>query len=117
MTRRQTGPDPATRQAVYERDGYRCCRCRSSEGPFAIHHRSARRAGGSRLPEKNALSNCVLLCDFGCHRFVESYRTFAEREGLIVRSHDDPATTPLLYRGRWVLLTDLGAVEPTERAS
>ena len=111
--RRATGPTPAVRTAVYEREGYRCARCGDVDGPFAIHHRSARRLGGSRLASKNYLSNLVLVDD-ACHSWAESYRTRAESEGWIVRSHQDPATTPILYRGRWSLLTDLGAVEPVE---
>lgn len=107
---RRTGPDPATRQAVYERDGYRCVWCSLGGGPFQIHHRSGRRAGGSRLPEKNALSNLILLCA-SCHAAVESRRTIAETLGLIVRSHNDPAVTPLRWHGELVLLTDMGAVE------
>jgi hypothetical protein len=113
---RQTGPDAATRATVYARDDYRCCRCSSTDGPFAIHHRSGRRAGGSRLPEKNALSNLVLVDD-RCHTFLESRRMVGAGEGFIVPSWHDPAETPLLYRGRWVLLADDGSVENVEVAS
>jgi hypothetical protein len=66
--------------------------------------------GGSRLLAKNAPSNLILVCDTH-HRWIESNRTAAEHSGLIVRSHTDPAVTPLVWHGRWVLLTDLGAVE------
>lgn len=113
---RRTGPTQAVRDAVYLRDGFRCVVGSCSDGPFALHHRSARRMGGSRLASKNYLSNLILVCDEH-HRWIETNRTAAENAGLIVRSHDDPAATPLIWHGTWSLLTDLGAVEATEVAS
>lgn len=116
MTRRNTGPTQAVRDAVYLRDGMACVVGGCTDGPFALHHRSARRMGGSRLAEKNSPSNLILVCDTH-HRWIELNRAAAENAGLIVRSHQDPATTPLIWHGSWSLLTDMGAVEPVEVAS
>ena len=114
--RRDTGPTKAVRALVWERDGGCCVRCGLFGGEYAwpphqIHHRSGRRRGGSRLESKNSPTNLILLCGAECHPWVESYRTEAEVLGLIVRECDDPATTPLVYRGHRVLLTHDGQIE------
>ena len=113
--RRSTGPSPAVRALVWERDGGCCVRCGSygavhTYPPHALHHRSGRRAGGSRLESKNSPANLVLLCSED-HTWAESERTDAEAEGMIVREYDDPATTPLVYRGQKVLLTHDGQIK------
>ena len=100
---RNTGPSPAVRSAVYERAGFRCERCYSSEGPFAIHHRRPRAMGGSRRDDTNSLDNLVLLDD-ACHREVESNREQAYADGWLLRQHQRPEDVPL--RRGCVLIDD-----------
>lgn len=100
-----------TRDIVYERAGRRCERCGGNGPHFSLHHRSARRAGGSKDPAKHAPSNLLLLCGdgvAGCHGLTESRRTEALELGFLVPSWDSPAAVPVLVRGAWVLLTDDG---------
>lgn len=82
-------------------------------GPAHAHHR--KRRGG---PELDVLSNLLLVApqshlaayDGSIHAEPARSRMF----GWILRSHQDPASTPVLYRGERVLLADDGAVTPTE---
>lgn len=113
---RSTGPTQAIRDAVYEREGMTCSLCSGTEGPFQIHHRRPRGMGGTRRLDANGMSNLVLV-DEDCHSGIESHRTMAYLNGWLVPQQADPALVPFLYRGRWVLLTELGAVEPVEVAS
>ena len=113
--RRNTGPTKAVRDLVWERDGGCCVRCGLRGGehvwpPHALHHRSGRRLGGSRLDAKNSPANLVVICAHE-HAWAESYRTEAEAAGLVVRECHDPASTPIRYRGRWVLLTHDGQIK------
>ena len=104
-----TGPSPATRQLVLERDGYRCVSCRSSiyghgQG-FSIHHRMPRGMGGTRNPEVNLPANLLLLCGSGttgCHGWLESHREKAKEWGyLIRRGTASPAFEPVLTADGW----------------
>jgi hypothetical protein len=69
--------------------------------------------GGTRRLDTNGLANLVMLCE-PCHLRVESHRTEAYLNGWLVPQQADPALVPFLYRRRFVLLTELGAVEPVE---
>ena len=80
---RQTGPTPQVRQEVYGRDRGACVRCASADGPFQVHHRRPRAAGGTRRLDANSPANLVLLCE-PCHRHVESHRTEALAAGLLL---------------------------------
>ncbi|WP_260763048.1 hypothetical protein [Mycobacterium sp. SMC-4] len=65
-----------------------------------------RSQGGPWTPQ-----NCVMLCGhgtLGCHGWVEHNPNAAADEGFHVRPWNSPAEVPVLYRGRWVLLDDLG---------
>jgi 5-methylcytosine-specific restriction protein A len=104
---RKTGPILAVRDLVYHRAGFRCERCGTADGPFAIHHRRPRGMGGTRRPETNFASALLLLCD-ACHSTVESRRRYALGLGYLVPSSQDPAETPVDVRGRWVHLTPSG---------
>lgn len=106
---RNTGPNQATRNKVWQRDNWCCALCGSSSGRFSVHHRLPRGRGGD-----NRLSNLVLLCDFGgCHDLiVESRRANATLNGWLVRTGYDPAVVPLIHRGVWVWLGDDGTVTP-----
>lgn len=110
---RATGPDQATRDAVYGRDGWCCALCGTSDGPFSVHHRLPRGRGGD-----NRLSNLVLLCDFGgCHdTVVESARANATLSGWLVRTGFDPQDVPIVHGGEWVYLLDDGTGVPVGEA-
>jgi 5-methylcytosine-specific restriction protein A len=100
---RNTGPTPETRQAVMERDGFRCVRCGNvvfgEPGVgFSLQHRIPRGMGGSRDPRLNLPSNLVLLDGSGttgCHGEVESRRSDAEAAGYLVPRHLDAAVVPV----------------------
>ena len=106
-----TGPSAAVRDLVYDRDGYGCARCGGLDGPFALHHRRPRAAGGSKDPATNLPSNLILLCELTCHRDVESHRLRAFSRGWLISQYQTaPGSVPLLYRDRWALLTDTGTI-------
>lgn len=105
----------ATRDVIYARAGFLCERCGGNGPHFSVHHRSARRMGGSKDPAKHAPSNLLLLCGTGtdgCHGHVEHNPSQATADGFIVPSWDSPRLTPVLVRGAWVLLTDDGTYLP-----
>ena len=83
-----TGPDLATRQAVIERAGKRCERCRVPGAQ--IHHRKPRQMGGTSDPAINALTNLVFVC-VTCHDEIERNRQMAYESGWLVRRWQDPA--------------------------
>lgn len=123
MTRRSTGPDKLTVEAVYGRatfDGLPCCelcgvQVEGTRGvQHHIHHRRPRRMGGSQLPDTNSVVNLLLL-DASCHERVERERTAAYAGGWLVRQGERPADVPVLIRAeRWYLLTDDAAYAPVE---
>lgn len=67
-------------------------------------HRVRRSQQGSWSPA-NGLHACR-----ACHGRITTHpwQCDAERNGWALRSTTDPASTPCLYRGRWVLLTHDG---------
>lgn len=86
--------DRQTRQAIYERAGYRCERCRSSRGPFHIHHRRPRMMGGSSDPALGSAENGALLCVV-CHRQVESDRSAARQGKWLVEKVAEVGEVPV----------------------
>jgi hypothetical protein len=98
---RYTGPSPALRLQVLQRDDYTCSRCGLTvDGkPYSLQHRLPRGRGGT-----NTLANLVTLCgdathpDY-CHSHVEQFRARATREGWLVPTGIDPATWPVLRFG------------------
>lgn len=108
---RYTGPNAATRQAVYDRDLVTCQRCGAMDGPFVIHHRRPRAMGGSTRPDVNSMANLILL-DESCHAEVESHRERAVAEGFLVRQGMDPEGVPIfLFGSRWAVLRADGSVD------
>ncbi len=94
------------REDVVVRDDRHCGRC--GDWGVEVHHRMNRGSGGSNArPEvTHARSRLVLLCR-DCHRWVGWNPREAEIVGLLVRRGVIACErVPLLYRGRWVLLTD-----------
>ena len=71
--------------------------------------------GGTKRPETNGASNGVVLCGSGttgCHNEVESDRAEYLAMGFLVLQRQDPRSTPILIRGKWVLLTEDGGTSP-----
>lgn len=107
-TRKNTGPDQATRDLVYGRDGMHCVICGESY-LLQQHHRAPRKAGGTSRPEINSPANLITLCST-CHSWVESDRTTALDRGFLVPSWRNPADIALIHHGVWSLLTHDGRV-------
>jgi hypothetical protein len=109
---RKPGVTPETRAIVLARCGGRCEACGKPLGQSGVdlHHRQRRR-GGDHSP-----ANLVALHP-SCHTItpesVHQRPAWARERGLIVRSTEDPATTPLaLSSGRRVLLGESYADAP-----
>lgn len=104
---RYTGPTPTVRGIVRARSGGWCERVDCLRIQEHLHHRSARRAGGSSDPAVNRPSNLVALCAVD-HMWVESHRVEAYGLGLLVRAGLMPAEVPVVTRHGRVLLDDEG---------
>jgi hypothetical protein len=75
---------------VRARDGDRCARCGSPRN-LHVHHRLLRSQGGPDVSE-----NVITLCAM-CHRWAHGHPYAAREEGLLLRSHEDPATIPVKH--------------------
>jgi hypothetical protein len=117
-------PTTTTRATVLDRDEYRCvrCGCYVGFGEFSVHHRRPRGMGGTKRPESNLPANLLTLCGTGttgCHGWVESHRTSATADGLLISQHADPELIPVhTYRGKVLLSNDgmLTIVSPSRHA-
>jgi 5-methylcytosine-specific restriction protein A len=117
-----TGFSREVRQLVQERAGYEngyivceiqaCCQGRAV-ALYELHHRRARGMGSSRRPETNQAANSLAICR-DCHSFAESQRETALRNGWLVRQNQTPADVPVLYRHRWMILSNDGSVTPAD---
>jgi 5-methylcytosine-specific restriction protein A len=117
--RRDTGPARAVRELVAQRSGGRCEVTGCDQPAEHLHHRRPRRLGGSRRADTNRPSNLLHLCA-DHHTAVESLRTRAYALGLLLPAGADPAASPVLRRGVWVLLGDDGSTTitaPPERTA
>jgi hypothetical protein len=99
------------RADLRERSGGCCERCGK---PFAnnAHHRKNRSQGG-----QDTLSNLLMLCGSGttgCHGYITEHPTDSYNNGWSVRSTADPELVPVVYRGYWVKLDDVGDFRPME---
>lgn len=94
------------RWIVDRRAAGRCEIC--GERPPSEHqHRIRRGAGGSsRNPAIHRPSSLLAVCR-PCHVKADT-ATERYENGWSVRRGTDPAATPVLYRGEWVLLDDGG---------
>ncbi|AID58904.1 hypothetical protein PBI_GAIA_85 [Mycobacterium phage Gaia] len=103
-----TGFSATTRNIILERADFVCelCGANSVEN---LHHRRARGAGGSKNPQTNTPANAFAVC-FEDHARIESYRAKALENGWLVRQGKNPAEVPILYRSRFALLDEFGAV-------
>lgn len=92
-----SGFDQALKNRVRERDRFCCAKCgrHVPTGRGSVHHRLPRSRGGP-----DSMANLALLCGHAtepgtCHLFVESYRLNAYAIGWLLKSGQDPATTPV----------------------
>lgn len=93
-----------TRDAVSSRSRGRCeiALKGTCTGPATdMHHRQARRT--RRHTPANALHACR-----DCHAWVTREPAASRGLGWIVSVYSRPESTPVLVRGRWVLLSDDG---------
>lgn len=113
-TRRRTGPTSEVVERLLERAQWACEACSVELGDrrgqdWSVHHRLARRMGGTRWPGINLPSNLLILCGSattpgGCHAFVESKRFAALAAGWLVQSGQDPAHVKAMVCKSWVYL-------------
>lgn len=99
-----TGPDRATREATYKRDGHACVCCGVSilDKPHSVGHRKRRSQGGSNDP-----SNLITLLGLGDGRLDDDHHKRIDSRsdrhdaarGLTVRSDQDPALVPVMIHG------------------
>ncbi|MFC3985486.1 HNH endonuclease [Streptosporangium jomthongense] len=119
-----TGPTPAVRHTVRERDRNTCVVCGVivTGRPASIHHRRNRGMGGSSDPRINDVTNLVIACGdgtSGCHGILTNrpWEIDAEKHGWIIgrNSVADPALVPVLVAWLgWCLPTPDGRWEPTD---
>lgn len=93
--------ESACRTTVRERSDSRCERCPVMPA-VQMHHRKNRSQGGRWL-----VSNILHLC-VDCHKYITEHPADAYDNGWSVKQHHDPFDIPVLYRGAWVYLDDLG---------
>lgn len=106
---------PKSLQIVLQRSLGLCEVCGKQGGQ--THHRRARGMGGSKDPQTHKPSNLIRLCGSlnvtgNCHAWVESHRTEALNEGLLVRQGQDPREVPVKLSRGWVFLDDDGNYIP-----
>lgn len=102
-TSKPTGVTQHVADAVLERDQHSCVVCgKNLHGTrgrdWSLHHRRPRRMGGDRRPETNQPANLLSVCGTGvdgCHGWLESRRTEAMDQGLILHANDVPAEHPV----------------------
>lgn len=102
-----SGPTPAVREQVRERDLYTCqlrgCYIGPLNPDYSLQHRRCRGMGGSKRPDTNLPANLVLVCGSAttkCHGWIEANPIEAERLGFRVRQGANPASVPITtYRG------------------
>jgi hypothetical protein len=106
-------PDPLWRPArewALTRDAGRCVIC--GDVADEVNHRVPRQMGGRNAdPTRHAIAKLVSTCR-GCHDTYERHdRAEGYRLGFFVPVGSRPSGWPVLYRGRWALLTDIGTID------
>jgi hypothetical protein len=85
------------------------CAGRATDPSHRITTKVGGRHGQAKL-EHDQLSDLMHACR-PCHDWIGANPGAAEAAGLVLREGDDPATSPVLYRGRRALLGDDGLVD------
>lgn len=111
---RDTGPPKETRQLLAARSGGMCEICGTARA-VDPHHRLGRKAGGTRRPWVNRLSNIIHACR-SCHQQVtdtNGRRVEFEVAGWLLREGQDPLQVPVRL-AVWgpVVLDDCGGFTP-----
>lgn len=103
---------PAARACVKERGGGLCelDQCGRQQ---VVHHRRPRGKGGTWLKSSTSPANLLGLAD-RCHLRIESDRTWAFGQGLLLTAAEDAERTPVylrhLYGTGWWLLSHDGFI-------
>lgn len=103
------------REAVYERSGGRCERCRTflQFERWECHHRKLRSREGSKGRAGDTLPNLLALCP-RCHALTHSSPGYSEALGFVVPSWASPARWPVALSrdspalGVWGVPDELG---------
>jgi len=101
----------AVKAIIDERSQGSCEICGTSAPDGQYHHRRPRGMGGTKRSETGSPVNALYLCQ-ECHAWIESLRAHALRNGWLVSQSEDPALTPVNYRGVISTLTNEGRVIP-----
>ena len=110
-----TGFSPTVRATIIARADRYCERCGLWPG-IEAHHRRPRGMGGTNRHSTNYASAGLWLCRT-CHHDIETHRTEAIDKGWLVRQTEEPLDVPVLYRGTWVRLDDLGNLHDVDGAA
>ena len=114
-TRPRPAVDTSTRAALAGRSGGWCeaqlpgCAGRAIDAA----HRRAEQAGGRPREDNSGLSNVLHQCRL-CHIWCHQNPAKATTLGLALEQWQDPTHEPVQYRGRRVLLDDLGGIHDHE---
>lgn len=120
-----TGPKQTVKEIVEKRSGWVCeiqmpgvCTGVATDP----HHRAGRGMGGSKRPALNEAHALLHVCR-KCHDAVTDTRgnraVYEDARWIVPRGAEDimieRLKDPVLYRGRWVLLTDDGGTITAEK--
>lgn len=100
------------KEAIRERSDYICeamipeagCEWKATD----MHHRQMRSQGG-----QHEVVNLVHICR-ACHRYTHLHPAISYTAGFLVKSHGNPATTPVKRRGGFTILTEEGGFNDPE---
>lgn len=115
---RDTGPTAATRRLIAERSDGMCEGTNCGQPATDHHHRLNRKAGGRHGEAAIRINGAAWLIHTCRRHHAEVTSPFgpmrekALRSGWLLLEHQDGTTVPVLYRGRWVLLTNDGQCVP-----
>lgn len=114
---RDTGPSKDVKDFLRKhRAKGRCERCRSTGPRLDVHHRRARKMGGTTRPEINNPENLLVLCR-PCHLSITATngrRAEYEFAGLLIREDlRDPVDVKVELADGWYFLTTAGGRTPT----
>lgn len=113
---RDTGPSKKLKDQLKTKRAKGVCERCAGRGRLDVHHRRARKMGGTKRPEINDPSNLLVLCR-SCHHAItdsQGNRPTYEFEGLLIREDGrDTTTVKVLLAGGWFLLDNQGAKTPT----